>query len=188
MYASYLKRWFDIFFAFGAIILLVPLLLILGFLIKIVDRGPILFVSMRVGKDAKPFLFYKFRSMPVNTALVTSDKLSEIKLTWVGSFLRRTNLDELPQLWNILIGDMSLVGPRPSLLTQFDLIEKRRSIGVLNCRPGLTGLAQVNSFDGMSIDKKLQLDALYSNNISAWNDLKIFLKTFQYLFRPPPIY
>ena len=188
MYACCLKRGLDIVIALIALIFLLPLFLILGFLIKTVDPGPVLFVSKRVGKDTRVFSFYKFRSMPVNTAVVPSDKLSEVHLTWLGNFLRRSNLDELPQLWNILIGDMSLIGPRPCLVTQFDLIEKRLFLGALECRPGLTGLAQVNSFNGMTVDEKSQLDSFYSKNISAWNDLKIFLKTFQYLLKPPPVY
>lgn len=188
MYACCLKRGLDIAIALIALILSLPLFLILGFLIKNVDPGPVFFISMRVGKDARVFSFYKFRSMPVKTAVVPSNELGEVHLTWLGSFLRRSNLDELPQLWNILIGDMSLVGPRPCLITQVDLIEKRRLLGALGCRPGLTGLAQVNSFNGMSIDEKSKLDSFYTKNISAWNDFKIFLKTFQYLLKPPPVY
>ncbi|XDZ63109.1 sugar transferase [Alphaproteobacteria bacterium LSUCC0396] len=188
MYSCCLKRGLDIAFGLFALMISLPLFLIIGFLIKNLDGGPIFFVSMRVGKDGRVFSFYKFRSMPVNTAVVASDKLGEVSLSWLGSFLRRTNLDELPQFWNILIGDMSLVGPRPSLVTQVELIEKRRSVGALKCRPGLTGLAQVNSFDGMSIDEKSEFDGIYAKNISAWNDLKIVLSTFKYLSKPPPVY
>ena len=188
MYKCYVKRGLDIGVAFMALVLLAPLFLFCGVLIKTFDPGPVYFMSTRVGKDGEAFLFFKFRSMPVDTVLLASDKLGEVQLSWVGKFLRRTNLDELPQLWNVLIGDMSLVGPRPSLLTQFELIEKRRSLGALSCRPGLTGLAQVNSFDGMTIDQKSQLDGYYAKNISALNDFKIFLRTTQYLITPPPVY
>ena len=188
MYTCCLKRGLDVAVAFAALVILFPLFLAVAVFISAFDRGPVLFVSKRVGMGGRPFSFYKFRSMPVNTPVVASDKLGELPLNRLGSFLRRSNMDELPQLWNILIGDMSLVGPRPSLVTQVELIDRRRSMGALKCRPGLTGLAQVNSYDGMSIDAKSELDAMYAKNISAWNDLKIFLKTFQYLLKPPPVY
>ena len=188
MYTCCLKRGLDVSIALMALVLLFPLFLAVAGFIKVADRGPVLFVSKRVGMGGRPFSFYKFRSMPVNTPVVSSDKLGEVPLNRLGIFLRRSNLDELPQLWNILVGDMSLVGPRPSLVTQVELIDKRHSMGALKCRPGLTGLAQVNSYDGMSVDAKTELDAIYAKNISAWNDLKIFLKTFQYLLKPPPVY
>jgi len=188
MYSCCLKRGLDAAIALFALITLLPLFLAIAVCIKAVDRGPVLFVSKRVGMEGRSFSFYKFRSMPVNTAVVASDKLGEIPLTWLGRFLRRSNLDELPQIWNILIGNMSLVGPRPSLVTQVELIDRRHSMGALKCRPGLTGLAQVNSYDGMSVDAKSELDAVYAKNISAWNDLKIFFKTFQYLLKSPPVY
>lgn len=188
MYSCCLKRGLDAAIALFALILLLPLFLAIVVCIKGVDRGPILFVSKRVGMQGRPFSLYKFRSMPVNTPLVPSDKLGEVPLNRLGSFLRRSSLDELPQLWNILIGDMSLIGPRPSLVTQVELIDRRSSMGALKCRPGLTGLAQVNSYDGMCVDAKSEFDAVYAKNISAWNDLRIFLKTFQYLLKSPPVY
>jgi len=126
--------------------------------------------------------------MPPSTKVVASDKLGEIKITWFGRFIRRLNLDELPQLWNILKGDMSIIGPRPSLVSQKELIGLRRKNGALDCRPGLTGLAQVNSFDGMSFIVKANFDAQYAAKITFLGDLKIFLQTFLYLAKPPPVY
>ena len=111
MYDCHLKRWLDVIIALVALIFLLPLFFTICLIIKSMDPGPILFVSERVGKDAKTFSFYKFRSMPVTTAVVSSDRVGEVNLSWIGSVLRRSNVDELPQLWNILIGDMSLIGP-----------------------------------------------------------------------------
>jgi O-antigen biosynthesis protein WbqP len=188
MYSCCLKRGLDAAVALFALIILLPLFLVIAVCIKAVDHGPVLFVSKRVGMLGRPFSFYKFRSMPVNTPIVASDKLGKLPCNRLGTFLRRSNLDELPQLWNILKGDMSLIGPRPSLVTQVELIDRRRSMGALKCRPGLTGLAQVNSYDGMSVEAKSELDAVYAKNIAAWKDLKIFFKTFQYLLKSPPVY
>ena len=175
MYAKFFKRFIDIVISLIALVLLSPLLLVIGFIIKLVEKGHI-------------FDFYKFRSMPTSTDVVASDKLGEIKITWFGRIIRRSNLDELPQLWNILKGDMSIIGPRPSLTSQIELIELRRENGDLDCRPGLTGLAQVNSYDGMPFDVKAKFDAKYAANITFLGDLKIFLQTFLYLTKPPPVY
>ena len=188
MYAKFFKRFIDIVISLIALVLLSVLLLVTGFIIKLVDPGPILFVSQRTGREGRIFDFYKFRSMPTTTDVVASDKLGEIKITWFGRFIRRSNLDELPQLWNILKGDMSITGPRPSLTSQTELIGLRRENGALGCRPGLTGLAQVNSYDGMPFDVKAKFDAKYAANITFLGDLKIFLQTFLYLTKPPPVY
>ncbi len=126
--------------------------------------------------------------MPVNTRNTTSDQLGEISIPAFGRFLRRTNLDELPQLFNILIGDMSLVGPRPPLPDQYELLDLRRANGAIACRPGLTGLAQVHSFDGMSPKDKAALDGIYAANVSMIRDGMIVIKTFVYLTKPPPRY
>ena len=180
-------RLFDIIFSFLGLVCGLPILLVI-WVLGIVDTGSPIFRQERVGRSMKSFTLVKFRTMSKETASVASHLASSSSITSFGGFLRKTKLDELPQLWNILKGDMSLVGPRPSLVTQVELIDRRRSMGALKCRPGLTGLAQVNSYDGMSIDDKSELDAMYAKNISAWNDLKIFLRTFQYLLKPPPVY
>ena len=133
-------------------------------------------------------LFYKFRSMPVNTGDMPSDKIGSVNISWIGRLIRRTNLDELPQLINILKGDMSIVGPRPSISTQKELIELRKSNGSLALKPGLTGLAQIKSYDGMSVEKKAAYDGDYFIKLSFYTDIKIILSTFIYLIKPPPVY
>ena len=188
MYLGFGKRFFDIIFSLLAVIFLLPLLFLVSILIKIFDPGPVFFKQKRIGLLGESFDFYKFRSMPVNTGDIPSDQLGKIKFTWVGRFIRRTNIDELPQLFNILKGDMSIVGPRPPIGSQRELIELRHQSGALNCRPGLTGLAQISSFDGMKVPEKAALDARYANSISFHLDISIILKTFIYILRPPPVY
>lgn len=188
MYRACVKRLLDVVFSFFAFLLLSPLFLICAVAIKVFDPGPVIFCQRRVGKNGVVFDFYKFRSMPVNTGDIPSDQIGKIEITWFGKFIRRTNIDELPQLLNILLGDMSIVGPRPSLPSQLELVEARRLSGALMCRPGLTGLAQVNSFDGMSISEKARFDAEYAQSLSLWLDVKIILATFLYLLKPPPKY
>ena len=188
MYQAFFKRLLDICVALSILVFVSPVFVLIALAIKLTDPGPIIFISIRTGRYGKSFHFYKFRSMPVSTALVASDQLGLIQLNWLGRFLRRSNLDELPQFWNILIGDMSLIGPRPSLKSQNDLIKLRLASGVLECRPGLTGLAQVNSYDGMSIEQKVGFDAKYAKSITLLSDMKIILKTFRYLTKPPPVY
>lgn len=182
------KRLMDIIAASIAIVLLIPVFVIVAITIKLTDPGPVIFRQLRVGQNAEPFHFYKFRSMPVGTRDLPSDKLGEVRLSAVGKFIRRANLDELPQLYNILRGDMSLIGPRPSLCTQEELIAARRSNGALHLRPGLTGWAQVNSFDHMSVGQKAAFDGEYVDRLSLLFDLKIVLWTFSYLRKPPPVY
>jgi O-antigen biosynthesis protein WbqP len=126
--------------------------------------------------------------MPVNTANVSSEQVHLIKITLFGKFIRRTNIDELPQLINILKGDMSLIGPRPSLPNQTALIEIRSQNGTYDCRPGLTGLAQVNSYDYMPVEEKASWDGVYAGDITFMNDVKIVLKTLVYLTKKPPVY
>lgn len=182
------KRLIDIVAASISITVLSPLLLAVALAIWMTDPGPVIFRQVRAGRNARPFLFYKFRSMPVDTRDLPSDELGEIKLSKVGRFIRRTNLDELPQLVNILRGDMSLVGPRPPLCTQEDLIAARRSNGALEISPGLTGWAQINSFDGMTVAEKASLDGEYVLKLSLIFDIRILLSTLIYLRKPPPTY
>jgi O-antigen biosynthesis protein WbqP len=188
MYRLFFKRLIDVVASLMTSILLLPLLLLVALLIKLFDPGPIIFMQRRVGKEGKLFNFYKFRSMPVNTGDIPSDKLSDINLTLVGKIIRRTNIDELPQLFNIVKGDMSIVGPRPPIPNQRELIELRRMNGALNCKPGLTGLAQVNSFDGMNVEEKVAFDAKYAADMSFKMDALIVLCTVGYLFKSPPKY
>lgn len=182
------KRFVDFLIVISATIVLLPFMVLIAILIKVFDPGPIIFKQQRVGRNGQTFDFYKFRSMPVNTGDLPSDKVGQVQLTWVGKFIRRTNLDELPQLFNVLKGDMSIVGPRPPIPAQTELTELRKKNGALNCRPGLTGLAQVSSFDGMSVPEKAAFDGEYASNVTLISDIRIILRTFVYLLKPPPIY
>jgi O-antigen biosynthesis protein WbqP len=188
IYLRFGKRAVDILAATLAILALAPLFIAVALAIKIADPGPAIFRQLRTGRCGVPFMFYKFRSMPVDTRNLPSDKLGKVRLSAIGRFIRRTNLDELPQLFNILRGDMSLIGPRPSLCTQEELIAARRANDALRLRPGLTGWAQVNSFDYMTVDQKAALDGDYAANLSPLLDLKIVLRTFAYLRKSPPVY
>lgn len=163
-------------------------MILISLLIKLFDSGPIIFKQKRVGMNGKLFYMYKFRSMPVNTKNIASDKINELNLNFISKFIRRTNIDELPQLFNILKSDMSIVGPRPALSNQNDLIEIRKKKGVLSFKPGLTGLAQISSYHGMSVNTKVDYDTEYINSISFTTDVSIILKTFFYLFKTQPIY
>ena len=182
------KRCIDFVGALGVLVVLAPALLLISALIIVTDPGPIIFVQRRVGRYGKVFHFFKFRSMPVGTKNLPSDQIGSVRLTWLGRLLRRTNLDELPQLVNILKGDMSFVGPRPSLPSQANLNKLRELHGALVCRPGLSGLAQVSSYDGMPIEAKASFDGEYAAAISLVRDVKIILRTFRYLTKPPPVY
>ena len=188
LYLTFGKRLFDIIFSILLIVILTPLFIIISILIKIFDTGPLIFYQKRIGLNENLFIIYKFRSMPINTADIPSNKISKLNLNWVNRFIRRTNLDELPQLCNILKGDMSFVGPRPAILSQKSLIDYRKKNNVHLFRPGVTGLAQISSFDGMSDYEKAKYDKDYVNSISFKNDILIILKTFIYLLKPPPIY
>ncbi|GAA3931766.1 sugar transferase [Chitinophaga oryziterrae] len=188
MYRSFIKRSIDISITILALIGLSPIILVCGLIIYFQDFGPIVFKQKRVGKNGRIFLFFKFRSMPVNTPNVQSRETDKLKITPFGKIIRRTNIDELPQLFNILKGDMSIVGPRPPIPSQTNLIEMRRENGALDCRPGLTGWAQVNAYDFMPEEQKARFDGEYAADISISMDLKVILKTFVYLTKKPPTY
>ena len=183
MYQAFGKRCDDLLIGISGLVLLSPLILVLVVLILIFDPGPVVFKQERIGVGGERFLFYKFRSMPVNTASLPSGQLGTIKRTWIGNIIRITNLDKLPQLFNIIKGDMSLVGPRPPIPSQAALIDYRRKNSALQCRRRLTGLAQVNSYDGMSSTEKAVFDGRYANNVSLVGDIKIVLSTFRYLLK-----
>uniref|UniRef100_UPI00404A67C8 sugar transferase n=1 Tax=Flavobacterium sp. TaxID=239 RepID=UPI00404A67C8 len=171
-------RVFDIIFSFVGLVLLSPLLLIL-ILAGFFDTGSPIFLQKRVGKYKNPFNLIKFRSMHVNAPSVATHLASASSITPFGSFLRKSKLDELPQLWNVLVGDMSLVGPRPNLFNQEELIEERYSRGVYSIRPGITGLAQINKID-MSTPKILaEADAKMIQELNSLVYFKyIFLTVF----------
>lgn len=188
MYSGFLKRFFDIVFAAVSLILLSPLMLLVSLLIKLEDGGPVIFRQARVGHKAETFEVFKFRSMPVNVSNVPKSEAGEIRVTRVGRIIRRVSIDELPQLFNILRGDMSVVGPRPPIASQTELISLRNENGAFGCLPGLTGLAQVNGYDGMPETEKAEFDGAYAANVSLATDIKIVLRTFAYLTRKPPVY
>ncbi|MBQ9844490.1 MAG: sugar transferase [Oscillospiraceae bacterium] len=177
---QYLKRFMDIVLSLGAIIVLSPVLLVLAVLIKLDSKGPVLFRQKRVGKNKTHFEILKFRTMyadvpkDVPTHLL-ADPAS--KITKIGGFLRKSSLDELPQIFNILKGEMSIIGPRPALWNQFDLIEERDRYGANDVRPGLTGLAQIMGRDELPIEVKAKYDGDYVKNITFANDVKIFFRT-----------
>ena len=172
-YYPFVKRASDLALAVLLMLLLAPVYLFLAFVIKLQDGGPAIFRQKRIGKNGEEFLFYKFRSMPLNTPNVESKETQKLHVTSFGKFIRRTNLDELPQFYNVLKGDMSFIGPRPPISTQVDLISLRNLNGSLKNRPGLTGWAQVNSYDGMSVIEKAKFDGEYSSKISFGFDVLI---------------
>lgn len=174
-----MKRLFDLLLAISAgLVLAVPLMLV-AILVRLTSAGPALYWSERVGRGNRIFKMPKFRSMRVGTPAVATHLLPDpaAHLTPIGSFLRKSSLDELPQLWSILSGDMSFVGPRPALFNQTDLIELRTRLGVHDLVPGLTGWAQVNGRDELPIPDKVALDAEYLRMHSLWFDLRIMWMT-----------
>lgn len=178
----------DICLASCAIVVLSPLMVLVAVLIRVEDGGRVIFRQKRVGKGGNSFWLLKFRSMPENTGDLPSDSARHVAITRVGRVIRRTNIDELPQLLNILRGEMSIVGPRPALPSQCDLVRLREVSGALRCTPGLTGLAQVNATDGMSVEQKAKWDAKYAERISLSRDVQIIVRTFRYVLSPPPTY
>jgi O-antigen biosynthesis protein WbqP len=179
-----MKRVFDIFLGcLAAMVCLLPVLLI-AIAVRLTSNGPALYWSDRVGRNNVIFKMPKFRSMRVGTPAVATHMLSDpgSHLTPIGSFLRKSSLDELPQLWSILIGDMSFVGPRPALFNQHDLMGLRTEQGVHILVPGLTGWAQVNGRDELPIPQKVALDAEYLTRKGIWFDIKILWLTFLKVF------
>lgn len=180
-----MKRLFDLLLAIGLFAVLLLPLLMLAIVVKLTSRGPMLYWSDRVGRDNRIFRMPKFRSMRLDTPAVATHLLADpdAYLTSIGSFLRRSSLDELPQLWSVLTGDMSFVGPRPALFNQDDLIELRTGCGVHVMTPGLTGWAQVNGRDELPILEKVRLDAEYQHRQSFGFDLWILWLTLVKVLR-----
>ncbi|MQR01318.1 sugar transferase [Glaciimonas soli] len=180
-----MKRVFDFFLALISMIALSIPMLVIGFVVKLTSEGPIIYWSDRVGQGNKLFRMPKFRTMQIDTIEVATHLLPDPEkcLTPIGSFLRKSSLDELPQLWSILRGDMSFIGPRPALFNQENLIALRTQFGVDGLLPGLTGWAQINGRDELSIQEKVQLDIEYLNNKSFCFDIVIFFRTVLKTFR-----
>jgi len=176
----YIKKIMDILLSFLAIILLSPIFLLLVIAIKIDSKGPILFKQKRVGKNKEHFMIWKFRTMKIDTPKDMPTHLlkdPDQYITNVGKFLRKTSLDELPQIFNIASGKMSIIGPRPALWNQYDLIEERDKYGANDVYPGLTGWAQINGRDELPIDVKSRLDGQYVERMGFIMDVKCFFGT-----------
>lgn len=180
MYKCFFKRMIDIILSFLGLVLLSPVFMIISLAIKIDSPGPVLFKQKRVGLHKKHFYILKFRSMKTDTPKdMPTHQLSNANshITKVGNFLRKYSLDELPQILNIFLGQMTIIGPRPALWNQYDLIQERDKYGANNITPGLTGWAQINGRDELPIDIKAKLDGEYVENLSLIFDLKCFFMT-----------
>ena len=180
-----MKRLFDLLLALCVAVVLALPVAVVAVAVRLTSAGPALYWSDRVGRGNKIFKMPKFRSMRVGTPAVATHLLADARshLTPIGSFLRKSSLDELPQLWSILVGDMSFVGPRPALFNQHDLIALRTKHGVHELVPGLTGWAQVNGRDELPIPDKVKLDVEYLQRQSLWFDIRILWLTFVKVLR-----
>ncbi|EGC24541.1 capsular polysaccharide biosynthesis protein Cps4E [Streptococcus sanguinis SK1058] len=179
---KFFKRTLDIVLSFIGMIVLSPFFLLLVLAIKLDSKGPVLFKQKRIGLHKKHFYILKFRTMRIDTPKDTPTHLLENPEQWitkVGKFLRKTSLDELPQIWNIFVGDMSIIGPRPALWNQYDLIEERDRYGANDVLPGLTGWAQIHGRDELPIAKKAELDGYYVQHLSFGLDVRCFFGTIK---------
>ncbi len=183
------KRGLDIFIALAAMVILSPVLVAIGITIRLSSKGPAVFKQQRAGKNGKPFVFYKFRTMKLDVdPFGPSPKSGEDpRLTKVGKFLRECSLDELPQLFNVLKGDMSIVGPRPLYLSQIPEWSERQKKRLL-IKPGLTGLAQIQGRAKLTREEKLELDVKYVETAGLLTDIRIMLATITQVFRRKSIY
>ncbi|MDC6448993.1 sugar transferase [Pseudomonadales bacterium] len=174
------KRGIDLFGAVSLIIILSPILLGLSILVKLTSNGPVIHWSKRIGRDNEVFLMAKFRTMKIETPQIATHLMSDPDsyLTSIGGYFRRKSLDELPQLVNILKGEISFVGPRPALFNQDDLIEARTKVKVHSIHPGITGWAQIHGRDEIPIPQKVEYDSYYLENRSLFLDFRILLETF----------
>jgi len=180
MYCCFGKRLIDIVLSFLGLVILSPVYLILIIAIKLSSKGPVLFKQTRAGIHKTHFKILKFRTMKVDTPSDIPTHMLENPEQWItdiGKFMRKTSLDELPQIWNIFVGQMSIIGPRPALWNQYDLIEERDRYGANDIYPGLTGLAQISGRDELPIDEKAKLDGEYVEKVSFGMDVKCFFGT-----------
>jgi len=182
------KRVLDLVVAVPALIVLSPVLAVVAAAIWLHDRGPAIFRQERAGAHDVPFVLMKFRSMPVSTPNVESAQAGTLQITPVGRVIRRTSLDELPQLFNVVKGEMSLIGPRPALPSQTDVLALRRANGSIRLKPGLTGLAQLNGYDEMPVVEKAGWDGRYAEQLGLRTDIELLVKTPGYVLHPPPVY
>lgn len=184
MYRNCIKRWIDLTFSIAGLAVLLPLFVLVAIAIKLDSPGPVFFKQKRIGINKTHFNIFKFRTMRTDTPKDTPTHLladPDLYITKTGRFLRKTSLDELPQIINILFGQMSIIGPRPALWNQFDLIEERDRYGANDIRPGLTGWAQINGRDELPIEAKAKYDGEYVRRMSFIFDLKCFLGTISYV-------
>lgn len=181
MYKNFFKRMIDFVFSLAGLILLSPIFLIIAIIVKLDSKGPILFKQRRIGIHKTYFNILKFRTMRTDTPDVPTHLLNDPNtfITRSGRILRKTSLDELPQIFNILMGQMSIIGPRPALWNQTDLINEREKYGANDVYPGLTGLAQVSGRDELSIKIKSKIDGDYVQFLSFSGDAKIFFRTIE---------
>lgn len=184
MYQKYIKTFFDFFFTLMLIIMLIPVFITIGVVLKVTTSGSVIYKQNRVGKNGKIFSIYKFRTMAPDTPIVVGANRANIRnrVTKVGRYLRDTSLDELPQLFNVLQGNMSLIGPRPVVDTESELLKLRNDAGVLQLKPGITGLAQVNGRKNLSDEQKAKFDAEYARRVSVLLDISILYKTIPVIF------
>lgn len=191
MYSSFFKRAFDLIFGvIFAVLGMIPMIII-SIIIALTSKGGIIFKQTRFGKDSRPFSVFKFRTMYIDSPIVSAQAgrdVVESHVTTVGHVLRKTSLDELPQLWNVLVGEMSFVGPRPLAGTDSVTLKLRTENGADRVRPGITGLAQVSGRNEVSEVEKAKIDSLYASNVSFRNDLKIVLLTLKHIFLMTGIY
>ena len=186
MYQSCFKRLLDLILSLAACVILAIPMGIIAIWIKMDSPGPVFFRQRRVGAHKKHFNILKFRTMRGDTPHDVPTHLlknADSYITKSGAFLRRTSLDELPQIYNIVAGQMSIIGPRPALYNHYDLIEARDRVHANDIRPGLTGLAQVNGRDELPIDVKARYDGEYAAHVTFWNDVKIFFRSITYVFQ-----
>lgn len=184
------KRMLDIVICTLLLLILTAPFVILYLIVKLTSQGPAVHWSKRIGVNNQVFLMPKFRSMYIDTPQLSTDLLYSVAdkyITPIGKILRKTSLDELPQIWSILKGDMSLVGPRPALFNQYHLIDLRTKKMVHTLRPGLTGWAQINGRDTVTDDEKVDLDVYYLKNQSVWLDLKIMMLTVSHVMKSTDI-
>jgi O-antigen biosynthesis protein WbqP len=174
-----MKRAFDVLTCAVFLLLFWPVLLIIIVAIRLQSPGPAIFTQVRVGKDCRPFTCYKLRTMYSGTANLPTHEVKASSVTALGEHLRRFKIDELPQLWNVLAGDMSLVGPRPCMPSQTELVEARRRLGVFAVRPGITGLAQVRGIDMSDANRLAEVDGEYVRSQSLPGDLRLIMATLR---------
>lgn len=193
MYVQYSKRILDILICIAGLPVFVILLLIFGFLIKLEDRGVVFYKAERVGKDGKLFPMYKFRSMKVGAPFLQNPDGSayngkdDSRVTKIGKFMRETSIDETPQIWNVLKGDMSIVGPRPSLSSAL-ITYRCDEVDKMKVKPGITGYTQAYYRNTLSNREKRLIDSWYANNVVFWLDVKIFLKTIIMVLKREGLY